>query len=44
MMTLDNVWACYEIMGVSLVDMNVWKWLYAHPNATKKNLRTRLSQ
>jgi len=21
-------------MGVSLVDMNVWKWLYANPNAT----------
>lgn len=39
MMTLDNVWACYEIMGVSLVDMNVWKWLYAHPNATKEELK-----
>ncbi|NSW45096.1 MAG: hypothetical protein HPY79_04705 [Bacteroidales bacterium] len=42
MMTLDNVWACYEIMGVSLVDMNVWKWLYAHPNATKEDLKNQV--
>ncbi len=37
--TLDNFWSCYEIMGVSLVDMNTWKWLYAHPKATKKELK-----
>jgi hypothetical protein len=36
---LDNLWSCYEIMGVSLVDMNVWKWLYANPNATKEQLK-----
>lgn len=42
LMTLDNVWACYEIMGVSLVDMNVWKWLYAHPNATKEELKNQV--
>ena len=39
MMALDNAWACYEIMGVSLVDMNVWKWLYAHPEATAAELK-----
>lgn len=39
MMALDIFWGCYEIMGVSLVDMNVWKWLYAHPNATKEELK-----
>lgn len=39
MMALDNAWACYEIMGVSLVDMNVWKWLYAHPEATAPELK-----
>ncbi len=39
MMTLDHFWACYEIMGVSLVDMNVWKWLYAHPDATPAQLK-----
>ena len=39
MMALDNAWACYEIMGVSLVDMSVWKWLYAHPEATATELK-----
>ncbi len=33
LMALDNLWACYEIMGVSLVDINLWKWLYNNPNA-----------
>jgi hypothetical protein len=37
--TLDNFWSCYEIMGVSLVDMNTWKWLYEHPKANKKELK-----
>ncbi len=36
---LDNFWACYEIMGVSLVDMNVWKWLYQHPDASPAQLK-----
>jgi hypothetical protein len=39
LMALSNFWSCYEIMGVSLVDMNVWKWLYAHPEATKVELK-----
>jgi hypothetical protein len=32
--TLDNLWSCYEIMGVSMVDIRLWKWLYEHPDAT----------
>lgn len=36
---LDNFWASYEIMGVSLVDMKVWNWLYENPNATKEQLK-----
>jgi len=36
---LDIFWANYEIMGVSLVDMSVWKWLYQNPNATKQELK-----
>ncbi len=39
MQTLDDFWSIYEIMGVSLVDMNVWKWLYAHPNANAQELK-----
>jgi hypothetical protein len=33
LMALDNLWSCYEIMGVSLVDINLWKWLYQNPYA-----------
>ncbi len=39
MMALDNFWGAYEIMGVSLVDMKVWKWMYANPNATPAQLK-----
>jgi hypothetical protein len=34
LMALDNLWSCYEIMGVSLVDINLWKWLYQNPDAS----------
>ena len=37
--TLDIFWGMYEIMGVSLVDMYTWRWLYAHPGATAVQLR-----
>lgn len=30
---LDNCWNAYEIMGVALVDMYTWQWLYDHPDA-----------
>ncbi len=36
---LDIFWNCYEIMGVSLVDMAAWEWLYANPNATPAQLK-----
>ena len=35
---LDQFWSMYEIMGVSLVDMAMWRWIYDHPNATPKEL------
>ena len=38
-MTLDIFWGMYEIMGVSLVDMYTWRWLYAHPKAKSAELR-----
>lgn len=37
--TLDIFWGLYEIMGVSLVDMYMWQWLYAHPEASAKELK-----
>ncbi|PLX09692.1 MAG: hypothetical protein C0596_01340 [Marinilabiliales bacterium] len=36
---LDNCWSAYEIMGVSLLDMYVWEWMYAHPDADPKELQ-----
>ena len=36
---LDNFWSTYEIMGVSLVDIHVWEWMYAHPDATAAELK-----
>ncbi len=35
---LDAYWSMFEIMGVSLVDMKVWNWMYKNPNATKEEL------
>lgn len=37
--TLDIFWSLYEIMGVSMVDMKMWQWLYANPAATATELR-----
>ena len=37
--TLDIFWGCYEIMGVSLVDLYTWQWLYKNPNATVEELK-----
>ena len=39
MQTLDIFWGCYEIMGVALVDMYSWRWLYEHPDATVAQLK-----
>lgn len=36
---MDNLWSTYEIMGVALLDMRVWKWLYANPNADEEQLK-----
>ena len=36
---LDAIWMSYEIMGVSLLDMQVWRWMYAHPDATPAQLK-----
>ncbi len=36
--TLDAGWSLMEIMGVGLVDIRIWKWLYAHPESTAAEL------
>ncbi len=41
---LDQVWSNFEIMGVSLVDISVWKWLYAHPQANAEALNNAVNR
>ncbi|MEN8155503.1 MAG: hypothetical protein ABFS10_01010 [Bacteroidota bacterium] len=36
---LDDFWVTFEIMGVSLVDMRVWEWMYANEDATPEQLK-----
>jgi hypothetical protein len=36
---LDVFWDNYEMMGVSLVDMQVWRWLYENPDADARRLK-----
>ena len=36
---LNDVWGTWEIAGVALVDLRVWRWMYAHPLASAAELR-----
>lgn len=38
--TLDIFWNCYEIMGVSLLDIKVWQWLYSNPKVSAADLKS----
>jgi len=38
-LALDDFWSCYEIMGVALLDIATWEWMYAHPDATVQELK-----
>jgi len=42
--TLDIFWSVYEIMGVSMVDMKMWQWLYDNPQSTAAQLRDAVLQ
>jgi hypothetical protein len=37
---LDNYWNAFEIMGVALVDMYAWQWMYANRDAKPEELKT----
>jgi hypothetical protein len=37
--SVDAAWSLMEIMGVGMVDMKVWKWLYDNPDATASELK-----
>ena len=36
---LDDAWSLMEIMGVGMVDMKTWKWMYENPEATPAQLK-----
>jgi hypothetical protein len=36
---LNDFWMTWEISGVALVDLGVWRWMYDHPRATPAQLR-----
>jgi len=36
---LDSFWNTREIAGSALVELDVWHWLYDHPNATAAEIR-----
>ncbi|MFH1193438.1 MAG: hypothetical protein V1661_00420 [bacterium] len=36
---LGLFWATREIAGVSLVDMQIWRWMYQNPSASPKELK-----
>ena len=40
---LDSLWQTYEIGGVAMVDIQVWDWMYAHPEATPAELKKAVS-
>ncbi|HDQ00591.1 MAG TPA: hypothetical protein ENN22_15610 [bacterium] len=36
---LDTFWSTFEISGVGLVDMRIWRWMYANPKAKPEDLK-----
>ncbi|MGV8120843.1 MAG: hypothetical protein AB2L14_13880 [Candidatus Xenobiia bacterium LiM19] len=36
---IETLWSTYEISGVALLSMNIWHWMYAHPDATDAELK-----
>jgi hypothetical protein len=39
MWTLDQAWSLMEIMGVGMLEMKIWKWLYENPETTPAQLK-----
>jgi hypothetical protein len=37
--TLDRFWGACEIMAVALLDLNIWRWLYDHPESRAADLK-----
>ncbi len=37
---LNDLWATFEISGVALTDMYIWRWMYEHPEADAEQLKS----
>jgi hypothetical protein len=37
--TLNDFWGTFEIAGAATVDIEMWHWMYDHPNATPAELK-----
>lgn len=42
--SLNDLWATFEISGVSLLDMYLWRWMYEHPNAGAEQLKNAMTE
>ncbi len=40
LLALASLWYLLDLGGQSLTDIETWKWMYAHPEATPEELRT----
>ena len=38
-LALHEMWSAFEIAGVSLVDIRIWRWMYDHPTASPDDLK-----
>jgi oligoendopeptidase F len=36
---LNDMWATFEISGVALTDMYIWRWMYENPNADAEQVK-----
>ena len=41
---LDTFWSTCEIAAVGLVDMEIWRWMYDHPQATAADVKAAMMQ
>jgi hypothetical protein len=42
MQVFDAAWSLMEIMGVGMVEMKIWKWLYDNPDAGPSQLKEKV--
>ncbi|HEX2920178.1 MAG TPA: hypothetical protein VHO50_03335 [Bacteroidales bacterium] len=42
MEVLGSAWSLMEIMGVGMVDMKAWKWMYLNPEASPAELKSEI--